>query len=219
MKAELLGTFGDDLMVVNVARASFDKHHLVFDEEKDPRLIAYLAKSDHWSPFAHPKAQFRLSLPIFVARQWEKHRIGVVRGYDIFDQNEVSRRYVDEEPVFWEPEQWRVRPEGGIKQGSGAPAPSEVDHQMTGELRTATRIARDVYKRLLDRGAAPELARIVLPQSTYTTWIETGSLYYWARLCNLRLDAHAQKEIRDLAGQVSEQMAKKFPYSWQELTK
>jgi thymidylate synthase (FAD) len=217
MKAELIDVFGNDLLVANTARVSMGKWHTEFDTESDTRLIHYLARENHWSPFAHPKAMFRLELPIFVARQWEKHRIGVVRGYDIYDQNEVSRRYVDDEPGFFDPVYWRERPKGNIKQGSGDFLPEYLQVECGNVLEYTHAQALLAYQRLLTLGVAPEQARMVLPQSTYTQWIETGSLSYWARLCTLRLDPHAQEEIRHLAGQVADQMAAAFPVSWSAL--
>lgn len=212
MKAELLHVMGDDLMVVNAARVSMAKHHHKFDADADGRLIRYLAREGHWTPFAQPQAQFRIEAPIFVARQWYRHNVGTVR-------NEVSRRYVDEEPTFFEPKEWRRRPEGNIKQGSGASI--SVDHVFsrysTSNLRRVHAVALDAYKTMLMYGVAPEQARMVLPQTMYTTWIETGSLAYWARLCNLRLDNHAQSETRDLALQVAMAMNEKFPVSWPAL--
>lgn len=218
MKAKLLAVFGDDLMVVNAARVSMAKHHDTFDQESDTRLINYLARENHFSPFCHPKAQFRIELPIFVARQWEKHRIGAVRGYDIYDQSEVSRRYVDDEPTFFVPDQWRSRPDGNIKQGSGEPLPWALKNVADIVLMDVHAAATTAYHKLLNHGVAPEQARMVLPQTMYTQWVETGSLAYWARLCQLRIDAHAQREINDLACQVSKQMAKAFPVSWAALT-
>ena len=217
MKAELLSVFGDDLMVVNTARVSMGKWHEEFDTKDDTKLIKYLAANQHWSPFSHPKAQFRMTLPIFVARQWEKHRIGCVRGYDIYDHSEESRRYVDDTPQFWSPSEWRRRPDGSIKQGSGETVGCLTAEAASRLLSRAVEAAEDAYKGLLALGIAPEQARTILPQSMYTSWIETGSLAYWARLCNLRLDAHAQQEIRELAWQVAEQMAEKFPVSWAAL--
>ena len=217
MKATLLDTFGDDLMVVNAARVSMAKHHDTFDPETDQKLINYLAREGHFTPFTHPKAMFRVELPIFVARQWEKHRIGAVRGYDIYDQNEQSRRYVDDEPSFFVPDRWRSRPDGSIKQGSGDILPLYSQQQAAALLKEIHTFAKDTYHRLLEANVAPEQARMVLPQSMYTQWIETGSLAYWARLCHLRIDAHAQKEIHDLAAQVAQQMAQAFPVSWQAL--
>ena len=218
MRAELLEVFGDDLMVVNTARVSFDKRKDVMDEN-DAKLIAYLAREGHWSPFSHPKAQFRVTMPIFVARQWEKHRVGCVRGYDIYDQNEVSRRYVDSEPELFWPTEWRTRPDGSIKQGSGTPLSGDAAVAVDFAVDRLYQEALHAYQALLEARVAPEQARMVLPQSMYTSWIETGSLAYWARLCKQRTDPHAQKEIADLAALVSEAMAAAFPISWRELTK
>jgi len=217
MKAELLSVYGDDLMVVNTARVSMGKWHTEFDDVADRRLINYLARENHFTPFCHPKATFRLHLPIFVARQWERHRVGAVRGYDMYDQNEVSRRYVDDEPGFFHPTEWRSRPDGNIKQGSGE-ALNDIGQDLCHEILTwAHKQMLACYKDLLDIGVAPEQARMVLPQSMHTQWIETGSLAYWARLCGLRIDAHAQREICDLATQVAERMAQSFPVSWAAL--
>ena len=217
MKAELLSVYGDDLMVVNTARVSMGKWHTEFDDVADRRLINYLARENHFTPFCHPKATFRLHLPIFVARQWERHRVGAVRGYDMYDQNEVSRRYVDDEPGFFHPTEWRSRPDGNIKQGSGE-ALNDIGQDLCHEILTwAHKQTLACYKDLLDIGVAPAQARMVLPQSMHTQWIETGSLAYWARLCGLRIDAHAQREICDLATQVAEQMAQSFPVSWAAL--
>ncbi len=217
MKAELLGVFGTDDMVVDCARVSFNKQHSNYTAEQNAKLIRYLAEHGHWSAFSQPKAQFRMTLPIFVARQWEKHRIGCVRGYDIYDHSEESRRYVDDTPQFWSPSEWRRRPDGSIKQGSGEEVHQDTAYWATSQYTSAVDAAVVVYHNLLAMGIAPEQARVVLPQSMYTSWIETGSLAYWARLCNLRLDGHAQQEIRELAQQVAEQMAEKFPVSWAAL--
>lgn len=217
MKAELIDVFGDDLMVVNAARISMDKWHTTFEAEGDTRLINYLARENHFSPFTHPKAMFRLELPIFVARQWEKHRIGAVRGYDIYDQNEVSRRYVDDTPAFYRVDKWRSRPATNIKQGSAGELNAVAQVSCHNFAQTAYAAAQDAYQNLLRLGAAPEQARMVLPQAMYTQWIETGSLMYWARVCGLRLDPHAQREIALLAQQVSDAMAARFPISWAAL--
>lgn len=217
MKAELVDVFGDDLMVVNAARISMDKWHTTFESESDTRLINYLARENHFSPFTHPKAMFRLELPIFVARQWEKHRIGAVRGYDIFDQNEVSRRYVDDTPTFYRVDKWRARPATNIKQGSAGELNAVAQVSCHNFAQTAYATAQDAYQNLLRLGVAPEQARMVLPQAMYTQWIETGSLMYWARVCGLRLDPHAQREIALLAQQVSDAMAARFPIAWAAL--
>jgi thymidylate synthase (FAD) len=183
-------------------------------KEKDQKLIRYLAQHDHWSPFSHPKIQFRLTLPIFIARQWEKHRVGAVRGYDIFDQNEVSRRYVDDAPEFFRPDAWRARPDGSIKQGSGGELDVRVQYRVEQTYENALDTCRRAYETMLEWGVAPEQARMVLPVSHYTSWIETGSLLYWSRVANLRLDSHAQYEVSVLADQVSKHLAKRFPDSW-----
>jgi thymidylate synthase (FAD) len=217
MNAELISTFGDDLMVVNSARVSFGKWKAALDDG-DKKLIKYLAKHGHWSPFAHPKAQFRVSMPFFIARQWEKHRIGAVRGYDVYDHNEVSRRYVDDEPTFFAPDEWRTRPSASIKQGSGKVLDARAQYRVEQTYANALDVCKHAYKTLLSWGVAPEQVRMVLPVSTYTTWIETGSLLYWANLVNLRVERHAQQEIQALAKQVEDQMAEKFPLSWAALT-
>jgi thymidylate synthase (FAD) len=205
---ECLEVFGDDLTVVNAARVSFAKESNVF-EPRDEKLIAYLANHGHNSPFFHPMARFRLKMPIFVAREWFRHTVG-------FARNEVSRRYVDDEPECWVPTLLRAR-DTNKKQGSKDEAIREND-RVVKEIHNFTDGAVSFYNFLLKEGVAPEVARGVLPQSMYTEFIETASLSAYARLCSLRLDPHAQKEIRDYAAAVSEIMAAKFPASWKALT-
>ena len=214
MKAELIEVFGNDDMVVDVARVSFDKKASLYSSCQNEELIRYLATNGHWSPFSHPKAQFRLTLPIFVARQWEKHRVGVVRGYDIYDQNEVSRRYVDSEPEFFYPETWRERPDGSVKQGSGDDLSESKQDLVRMMYDNAVGHCQKTYYALINLGVAPEQARMVLPQSMMTSWIETGSLAYWARLVKQRTDPHAQQEIQELAMQIARAMLQAFPISW-----
>ena len=216
MHIDYLDHMGNDLMIANVARVSMDKYHDTFDEVSDTRLIKYLCREQHWSPLSHPKIQLRLTLPIFIARQWEKHRIGAIRGYDIFDQNEVSRRYVDSKPAFFYPDSWRLRPESNIKQGSGGTVPNQIELQIL--YSDYIDNCRATYRMLIDEGLAPEQARMFLPQSMMTSWVETGSLLYWSRVYNLRVDAHAQKEIQDLAVQLDPIMRNLFPVAWPELT-
>jgi thymidylate synthase (FAD) len=204
---ELLEVFGNDLTVVNAARVSFHKIATVM-ETKDEKLISYLAKHNHNSPFFHPQARFRLKMPIFVAREWFRHTVG-------FSRNEVSRRYVDDEPECWVPTELRAR-DVNKKQGSKdelIPTNPEVVKQ----IQNFTEGAVSFYNFLLKEGVAPEIARAVLPQSMYTEFIETASLAAYARLCGLRLDPHAQKEIREFAAAVAEQMEKAFPVSWKAL--
>lgn len=216
MSVEFLDHMGSDLTVVNAARVSFAKEHDEFDHTTDRGLIKYLAKHNHWSPFAHCSASFRVKAPIFVARQLVKHTVG-------FSWNEVSRRYVNDEPEFYIPEVWR-KAAANVKQGS-SDEPADLspiykmedshgcislpDEMVSGCLRT--------YKALLEVGVCAEQARMVLPQNTMTEWIWSGTLYAWARMCSLRLDSHTQKETREIAKFVSDNMAEVFPTSWEFL--
>jgi thymidylate synthase (FAD) len=204
---ECLDVFGDDLTVVNAARVSFAKESSTF-EPRDEKLVTYLANHGHNSPFFHPMARFRLKMPIFVAREWFRHTVG-------FARNEVSRRYVDDEPECWVPTTLRAR-DANKKQGSKDEAIPEND-RIVKEIQNFTDGAVSFYNFLLGQGVAPEVARGVLPQSMYTEFIETASLSAYARLCSLRLDPQAQKEIREYATAVSEMMAAKFPVSWKAL--
>jgi len=205
MQVTLIDKMGTDLTVVNAARVSFAKEHdrmLLADEQ----LIQYLARHNHWSPFAHAQLSFRVKAPIFVARQLGKHQVGLA-------WNEVSRRYVDDEPEFFEPKVWRNRAISA-KQGSGDEA---VEVGLVPTLALAYAIK--AYNELLGRGVCPELARMVLPQSMMTEWIWTGSLYAFARVCNLRLDTHAQAETREIAADIADIAAQAFPISWEALTR
>ena len=206
---EILEVFGDDLTVVNAARVSFNKE----SKELGPRdtgLINYLAKHEHISPFFHPQLRFRLKMPIFIAREWFRHTIG-------FARNEVSRRYVDTPPEVWIPADFRER-DPNLKQGSKPD--SIVNNDAAVKAYTdAMDVSLTTYNTLLGLGVAPELARAALPQSMYTEFIETGSLAAYARLCGLRLDPHAQKEIQEFAAAVSDICATRFPASWAALLK
>lgn len=201
---ELLDVFGDDLTVVNAARVSFAKESTVITEA-DKKLIKYLATHGHISPFFHPQVRLRLKMPIFVAREWFRHTIG-------FARNEVSRRYVDSQPEIFLPAELRER-DPKLKQGSRSNA-IEKNDTVVDEIAQFHKGAVDFYNKLLADGVAPEVARGVLPQNMYTEFIETGSLYAYARLCNLRLDPHAQKEIREYAEVLSKILIDKFPVSW-----
>lgn len=205
---ELLETFGNDLTVVNAARVSFHKESTEMTLH-DNKLISYLAKHNHTSPFFHPQLRFRIKMPIFVAREWFRHTIG-------FARNEVSRRYVDTPPEVWFPTEFRER-DPKIKQGS---KDTTIDTPEVKEVYdTAMRNAIEAYHTLLEQKVAPEIARAVLPLSLYTEFIETGSLAAYARLCKLRLDPTAQKEIREYAQQISDLIEKAFPISWEALRK
>ena len=204
---EILEVFGDDLTVVNAARVSFNKESTELGP-RDTGLINYLAKHEHISPFFHPQLRFRLKMPIFIAREWFRHTIG-------FARNEVSRRYVDAPPEVWIPDNFRER-DPNLKQGS-KPDPIANNEEAVNTYIEAMNVSLSSYKTLLELGVAPELARAALPQSMYTEFIETGSLAAYARLCALRLDPHAQKEIQEFAAAVSEICATRFPVSWKAL--
>lgn len=227
IKVDYVDHMGTDLTVVNAARVSFDKESSweygeTIDQEYGPirlehlsdadvKLIAYLAKHNHWSPFAHTSIQLRVKAPIFVARQLVKHQVGGV-------WNEVSRRYVDSEPEFYFPEVWRGRPTDGAKQGSSG----EVTH-VRGVLvshgaQYAAITALGTYNHLIDGGVAPEQARMILPQNMMTEWYWTGSLMFFARVCAQRLDPHAQAETSEVARQIANIVRPLFPVSWMALT-
>ena len=206
---EVLETFGSDLTVVNAARVSFAKESYEFSEQ-DGKLVRYLAKHNHVSPFFHPQIRLRIKMPIFVAREWFRHTIG-------FARNEVSRRYVDSEPECYIPDEDSLRERDTNKKQGPKDSPPEESERAAGILRGITQSAMDCYKDLLFLKVAPEVARMVLPQSMYTEFIETGSLAAYARLCALRLDPTAQKEIRDYATAVDTLLREKFPVSWEAL--
>ena len=215
MKAEYIDHLGSDLTVVNAARVSFDKESHWDDwrpgaiNDKDQRLIKYLATHNHWTPFSHPQITLRYTVPIVVARQEFKHTIG-------FSRNEVSRRYVDDTPEFYEPKSWRARPEGSVKQGSAGDVDSQ--NQFDWLYKEACGVTREIYLQMLESGIAPEQARMVLPQGMYTSYYVTGSLAAFARMCKQRQSKDAQVEIQELAKQVSEIIEPLFPYSWEALT-
>ena len=208
MQVDLLDHMGTDLTVANAARVSFSKHKDVFDED-DAKLIRYLAKHNHWTPFAHPQISFRVHVPFFVARQLFKHKVGGV-------ENEVSRRYVSDAPEFYYPKEWRARPPN-IKQGSGVHLHPGDGFLADSTYETAMRDATKAYQALLKRGVAPEMARMVLPQSTYTTWIWTASLSFWGRVCKQRSDKDAQEETRMAVAGIDRHCGDLFPVSWEVL--
>ena len=204
---ELLETFGSDLTVVNAARVSLGKHVDEFTE-KDAKLIKYLADHDHTSPFFHPQARFRIRMPIWMAREWFRHTIG-------FARNEVSRRYVDDPPTFFIPDELRSRAPNK-KQGSQ----DDVHPQnsvLLDVMRLSVERSNKAYRALLDEGVCPEQARMVLPQCMMTEFIETGSLAAYARLYKLRTTPDAQKEVQDVAKSIGEALGKAFPVSWATL--
>ena len=201
---------GNDLTVVNAARVSFQKESTEFTG-KDEKLIQYLAKHKHWTPFAHPQITLRIKAPIFIRTQLFKHKVG-------FTENEVSRRYVSDSPVVYHP-RWRGKPTGGAKQGSEDFMPIDDDYNTANRhYEMCVRDALQTYKELLKRGVAPEQARSVLPQGTYTEWWWTGSLSAFARVYAQRSDSHAQWECQEYAKAFSTIIQPLFPYSWKSLT-
>lgn len=225
---------GDDLSVVNAARVSFhkestwddelvlggeDSHGEWFDyklKNEDFRLINYLAKHKHFSPFNHSFLTFRVKAPIFVARQLVKHKF--------MPWNEVSRRYVDEEPEFYMPEGWRLRAEN-VKQGSSDTVVQAPDWQhpigdgMNNNPYTLVDDALTMYNKMLEADIAPEMARMVLPQNMMTEWWWSGTLGAFADMLRLRLDPHTQKESRDVANLILPYIQERFPVSIEALLK
>jgi len=199
-----------DLLVINAARCSFDKQHKEWDDDKDDRLINFLAKEKHLLPFRHPHATLRITAPIFVFRQLMKHNVG-------FSWSEVSRRYITTEPKFYTPEQIRTRPDN-IKQGS---VDKEWDSKTEGQLHRlfdgVNTDSLELYNNLLDSGVAPEQARTVLPQSMFTTTVVTGSLLGWWHLVKMRTDDHAQFETRQFAYSIGDIMSSIYPEAWRAL--
>jgi thymidylate synthase (FAD) len=218
----MIECMGSDLTVVNSARVSFHKEsewehpdsHVPANilSEKDKKLIKYLAQHKHWTPFAHPQIMLHIKAPISIRTQLFKHKVGFV-------ENEISRRYVTEEPEIYIPK-WRSKPTNGAKQGSEDFLDDDFTSKMLEQdyIESVT-LARNRYKGLLKAGIAPEQARFVLPQGTYTEWYWTGSLAAYARVYKQRIDPHAQWEVREYASAIGHLIQPCFPVSWQELTK
>ena len=205
MKVELIDWAGGDLSVVNSARVSFAKEVEEMDLN-DVKLIRYLAKHRHDTPFRHNFIQLRCSVPLFLARQLMKHQAGLT-------WNEESRRYIDTPPEFYFPENWRARPEKSIKQGSG----DVLNNAYTGQYDVIIGKLLHYYKNLLDSGVAPEMARMVLPQSMMVNFIWSGNLLAFYHVYNLRSGDGAQKEAMDFAKLLKEEIKQYFPTSWEAL--
>jgi thymidylate synthase (FAD) len=214
MKVTYIEHMGSDLSVVNAARVSFGKQSelVCIDrqkgqyilKEKDVNLIRYLAKHQHKSPFNHAFATFHVKAPIFVARQLQKH--------EYMPWNEISRRYVDSEPEFYEPDVWRGRSEDKKQGSEGVVDVLEESYTSRQERAIA------YYMRLVNVvGVCPEQARMVLPQSMYTEWYWSGSLYAFSKMCSLRLKEDTQLETREIAQQISSVMKDLYPFSWKAL--
>lgn len=199
---------GTDITVVNAARVSFNKHSDTLDSN-DERLIQYLAKHGHWTPFAHCFLQFRIQAPIYVARQLVKHQVGLV-------WNEVSRRYVSDDPEFDYTAVWRSKPTNS-KQGSDGILESEEQVRALALMEDIHDRSRTCYNELIEMGVAPEQARAVLPQSTMTEWYWSGSLHAFSRVFKQRTDPHSQLETHAVARDIGWFCQQKFPISWTAL--
>lgn len=204
IKVELVDHMGDDLRVANVARVSFDNWKETWDN-KDERLVNYLAKHEHTSPFRHTAITVRCTAPIYIARQLGKHQVGM-------SWNEVSRRYVDSDFTFHLPDSIRSRPDDSIKQGSAGEHPKNDFWLINMSIHHDNCLR--MYDRMVADGVAPEQARAILPQSMDTTWVWTGSLMAFWHMCRLRLDGHAQVEAQQFAQQMEEIVEPLFPVSW-----
>ena len=210
MKVELIDHMGNDLSVVNAARVSFAKEHKEFNNIGDTKLIHYLAKHNHWSPFGHASMQFHIKAPVFVARQLVKHQVGLT-------WNEVSRRYVDDEPEFYIPDEWRGTAENK-KQGSSDESIDINPHgRIIDEYQSALKRTKWTYEYLMRLGVCPEQARMVLPQSLITEWYWSGTLMAFARVCNLRCKPDSQKETQNVGWDIDRFARKLFPASWRAL--
>ena len=211
---ELLAHVGSDNSIANTARVSmeiggeWDDLPKDYSEEQRDKLLNYLAKHQHTSPFRHNSITIRCHVPIFLARQLGKHQVGM-------SWNEVSRRYVDEQPEFYFPDEWRSKPDGSIKQGSG-----DVHYDNTfwqNDYADLIGYCQETYDRMLEDGIAPEMARMVLPQSMMTEFVWTGSLMAFAHVYRLRADNHAQVEAQEFAKELDEIISPLFPCAWSVL--
>lgn len=217
IKVELLDSMGDDLDVCNAARVSFAKETQWAAMEAgegmlaagDIKLINYLAKHDHWTPFAHTALKFRVAAPVPIRTQCFKHKIGMV-------ENEESRRYISTTPEIFIPEFFRSKPEGSIKQGSGE---KHTDSEYwIDQYRMQTKASVALYNRMLADGVCPEQCRFILPQGAIVNWIWTGNLVSFANFYNKRTDPNAQREVQVVAELVGKEVERIFPVSWKALT-
>lgn len=234
MKVELLRVMGEDNDVADAARVSHDKRAEMFSDEKNHGLIGFLSREVHWSPFSHVMARFRVSAPIFTARQLWKSHIGLATQDEPVAWNETSRRYVATDPTFYMPDKWRLAAPS-VKQGSSDEEVTHLESIFIGgtKLETPSSLieeftiselvqqhndrSKDLYLSLLDSNVCPEQARMVLPQSMMTEWVWTGSIYAFARICNLRQESHSQKDTKIIADQIDALLYEKFPVAWRKL--
>lgn len=239
MNVQYMDHMGSDLTVVNAARVSFDKESLKFNN-KDEGLVHYLAEHHHWLPFRHPTVMFRCKAPIFVARQAVKHQVGM-------SWSEVSRRYVDSPPEFYTPEVWRKRAsdkkqgssdetveyitkhDGWYKDPYFDPTECPIGNHHTTYSEYSEEVPLDVeykyhcvdalhlYEDMINSGVAPEMARMVLPQSMYTEFVWTGTLLSWAHFVKQRTEGSSQQEIQEFAKMFVDHFKRLYPVSWEAL--
>jgi thymidylate synthase (FAD) len=210
----LVDTLGDDLSIVNAARVSYDKEASEFTE-KDERLINFLVREGHTSPFRHAALTFEVYAPLFVARQWWKYAVGSTHVDDQNGWNESSRRYVTEDEEFYVPNkyEWRSKPENS-KQGSGEPVGSKTGDYFYHELLTTIDDGVKYYHEAMDAGIAPELARLFLPAyGMYVRWRWTVSLQGAMTFLEQRLGHDAQLEIQEYARAVRSLTEQSFPHT------
>ena len=208
MEANLISFMGTDAAVVNAARVSFAKEVQEFTD-KDRGLLNYLAKHNHWSPFAHTSISVRCKVPIFLARQLVKHQVGG-------NWNEESRRYIDSEVEFYAPVLWHSKPDS-VKQGAGDALSLGTQDNLDRLLTDNTEQAYTHYTTMLSEGVAPEEARMVLPLNSMTNFIWTGSVLFFHRVVSQRSDAHAQTAARDFAALLEKVVQPCYPNSWEAL--
>lgn len=220
MQVKYIDHMGNDLSVVRAAKVSFADDETVqsfIDDIEAKRLgcrshaalIRYLANHNHWTPFAHTAIQLRMNAPVPIRTQCFKHKAGFV-------ENEESRRYISSRPVLFVPEEFRQKPEGSVKQGSGEVHP--MSESWRGLYVQSCEAMIDLYMEAIEDGVCPEQARFFLPQGVEVNWYWTGNLAAFARFYNQRTDPHAQKEVQDLAIAVGLLCRTLFPVSWAALT-
>lgn len=227
ISVELLDHCGSDAAIANAARVSFSQFgdwNSVpegYTEQRCDKLIKYLADHQHTSPFRHNSVTVRCEAPIFLARQLMKHQAGL-------SWNEISMRYCDKPVGFFYPDEWRSRPDKSLKQGSGSGV-VEVLHRGDERYSWSETIKEsyfdfigtslELYEDMLSNNVAPEMARMVLPQSMLTQWVWTGNIMAFAHCYNLRIKENAQAEARVFAEQLGKVIEPLFPVSWSALTK
>ena len=212
---KILAHVGSDNTIANTARLSMTQAitwnmlPIGYTEEQRDKLIRYLAKHEHSSPFRHTSITLHMQIPVFLARQLGKHQVGM-------SWNEGSRRYIDEEPEFYYPDEWRKRPEGNIKQGSAGVLPD--NRLIMDSYDNLVQYCKEEYNEMIRNGVAPEQARMVLPQSMMIEVIWTGSLMAFAHVYNLRSKEGAQIEAQEFASELKDKIAPLYPVAWEALT-